>query len=125
MKKSKVTSTQLLLRGAEILSTPSGQYEHSWTRQVMARDKSGKPTAPESQSACRFCSLGVVYRAAHELSADLNAREEAIRRLAALVGYGDGNHGSVAGINDNPATTLDKVLNIFTIASVIPAKALK
>lgn len=62
MKTKKVTIVDVLKRALKILSNRG-----SWTKEVGARNKANESVSSYDPNACKFCAIGAVYRAAHEL----------------------------------------------------------
>lgn len=102
-----------LLEGAKaLLSSPD-----AWTKESFARDKYDEHTDIESPAACKFCSIGAIYRLVGTTQEDINALSHATRSLTAVIKkkFGD-KFGDLAYFNDRPATTHQDVLNLFSEA---------
>jgi hypothetical protein len=54
-------AAEALDAAADLLGDPS-----VWTKEVMARDKDGLPTHPNSKRACKWCGMGAIRRAAND-----------------------------------------------------------
>src|SRR4051812_10744467 len=58
---SRAEVKALLIRGRELIS-------NGWTREVYARDGSGREVEPTSPRARRYCAVGSLIRADHEIN---------------------------------------------------------
>lgn len=92
----------------------------AWTKQATARDKDGQPLGlANSRKACRWCSVGAVYRAgARAASGYVFDDVEALRALSQVIApKGNPNESAVlstvASFNDAEQTTHQDVLSLF------------
>lgn len=70
------TEIAIIRRAREIISDPE-----SWTSGTYARDDQGQSVDPDHRSACRWCALGAIARAAIELDAQPGDGAAAVDRL--------------------------------------------
>lgn len=73
-----MTPAETLEAAKSIIANPN-----KWAREAMARDRLGNEVKPEDETACCFCLVGAVRRAAHN---DNVACGMAIRLLRAACG---------------------------------------
>ena len=59
---SKALHLQIVARAREIISDPN-----RWTQDELALSKNGESALPADADAYRFCAVGALQRAAHEL----------------------------------------------------------
>lgn len=106
---------EVLQRAEDILRT------QGWTQHVMARDKTGRETGYFDESACSFCAMGAIYRAAQDLTKQTGERAYGYAAPVAVsqlkTAGGSYLRSSVPGWNDDENTTIDAVLERFQAAS--------
>jgi hypothetical protein len=68
----------------------------AWTQGASAQDSAGLPVPPESQQACRWCTLGAIDK----VSYDHNSWREATRRVRDVL-RDDAPYTSIGAFNDN------------------------
>ncbi len=68
---------------SDVLMHAWGFIEHAerWTTEASARDRHGKPTAPDDPEACCWCLIGAVERSGSDLGVDRTTLSKAIARL--------------------------------------------
>ena len=116
MKKKTITEIDILNKATEILERPNAKG-FGWTQHALAKNLHGQ-TEVSSKGACRFCSVGVIKRAAFELGVEgaldhFNpppAVNKAKRRLSVVMG------GNIILSNDASRTTFPQVLIAFDLA---------
>lgn len=115
MKKKAITEIDILKRGGEILSRPNAKG-FGWTKDTLARNLHSHPVGVAGKSACKFCTIGAVERAAHELGVlgDSYIRPKVVQ--SALNRLRNVMDGSIASANDDPKTTFPQVLIAFDLA---------
>jgi hypothetical protein len=111
------TPREVLARAREI-QAPLG----AWTVGKHARDADFVPVAPEDEEACRFCLLGAVRRARHELGATYTDAARAIRWLAAVIGVPSGS-ATWAVMRYSDDHTQPEVLALLDLALLGPDPA--
>ena len=72
---------QIALRARALIADPK-----HWTQFALARYRNGHEVEPESPRAYRFCAVGAIMRAAHELCADAYVpHDELVEKVATLI----------------------------------------
>ena len=107
MKDSRHSIRSILLEAAKLIK------ESGWCQGHMALDKNGKPTNHLASGACDFCMTGALDRAAYDLDATLDLRDEAecaaLENVAAYVHLTD--------FNDNARRTKGEVISVLKDAA--------
>jgi len=99
-----IITREILLKARTLIADPK-----HWTKGEMARTQSGRPTTTTSPTACQWCSVGAITKAAREVdpSYDTNACYGAMTGLRLVTrevmekeGYQDDLRNNLAVFND-------------------------
>lgn len=104
----------VLERARDIIRT------RGWTRNAIARDSTGMPVGPINFSACEWCLIGALQRAAYDLRAegvDIPPWEVPLAFNAVRNATGVLLGGELAHWNDAPARTRDDVIDALDRAA--------
>ena len=99
-----VTVKDILIKAKELISQPG-----AWTQGEIARDASGNLTEVLGEDATCFCTLGAIYKAAHDLDAPNDEDLKAINHMRKVLDY-----PLIATWNDNIYRTQEDVIALFT-----------
>jgi hypothetical protein len=106
--------TKILKRAITVL-----KRKNSWIKGDLAVDRDQHSVEPQSDKACRFCMVGAIRRAQHELGLDYNTRRRAEKRVDNFLLANENRYHADCAINynDDVARRKSQVINVLTRVS--------
>jgi hypothetical protein len=107
---SKPLNYQIVARARELISDP-----RRWTQETYALFKNGHLAEPEDARAHRFCAVGALMRASHELASDpIQSRQLAAKTGEELERFANlPKRRCLEDLNDRRTNGHATVLNLF------------
>ena len=92
------------MKAYEVIASPN-----SWTKYVLARNRSGFPVDARGEEACRWCAIGAMCRAYGEGTDEVCVALCKVENALIDKGYG----GYISLFNDRPECTHEEVYNLL------------
>lgn len=99
------TACDVLKKAKEIIAT-----EDKWCKHNAAQNVDGNKVAYTNDAACRFCSIGALWKATFDLGSSAVNLNTSIDALDKAVGI---DNAGIVGFNDRSDTKLEDVHRVF------------